>query len=203
MRLFSASTVLTACVAVFLSCGGQAPPEDVSSTIPVDTLVPVDSIGIMMGESCYMFGTVFDFSPLPMGGAAILDMLTGKVSIFDEAGEYEFSFGGRGEGPGEFQYPVRFARLGSGLMLVAEMLRAPVSVFTETGEFIDRWDMGNIGNFELDLLPFDDSPFVSYNFAMVQEPEALPVKSQDWNLIICTISEPMPQTAPVQPTAMN
>jgi len=150
-----------------LACGEQTQLEDAAVTIPVDTLIPVDSIGIFMGDSCYMFGAIADYVPMPGGGAAVLDRMTGKVSVFDGSGSFVRSFSRMGEGPGEFQFPIRLIYMPSDMYVVLEFLNGNVTLFDSDGIYLGRWQIEGMGGFPLDAYAFDDSSFVSYNFSMV------------------------------------
>jgi len=138
-----------------------------SFSVTTDSLFPVDTIGVMMGDSNYVFGTIADFEPVQGGGVAILDSYTGKVSVFSSDGTFMRSFGRKGSAPGEFQYPVKVTFFRSGLYAVQELTMGYVSVFDIDGNFITRWQMGNeLCILPLDVMAFDDSSFVSYNFSM-------------------------------------
>jgi hypothetical protein len=173
--------IILAFMMLLLACGEAPVEEDIPpADIPVDTLVPVDSIGVLMGDSCYMFGEIMDYEAVAGGGTAVLDRITGRVSVFDPDGGFVRTFGGLGEGPGQFQYPVRLAELNTGMMLVAEMMQGTVSLFDSAGIFLDRWNMGSMGMFELEFMPFDDTSFVSYNFDMVMEETSYHIRFSLW-----------------------
>ncbi len=133
--------------------------------IPVDTISAVDSIGILMGDSCYTLGAIADYTMLPDASPVILDRIKGTVSVFDSSGVFQRSFGGFGGGPGEFQHPFKFTRLSSGIVVVAEMM-GKVNAFNENGEFLAGWSMEGLGGLPLDCFAFNDSTFVCYYFGM-------------------------------------
>jgi hypothetical protein len=155
-------------IGIAIACGGGGPSVGApDGAVTTDTAVVVDSIGLLMGDSNYVFGSVVDFAPLQDGGTVVLDRLDGRISLFDAEGRFASGFGALGEGPGRFQYPVRVLELPSGLFLVGEMLAGTINVFDPTGAFIDRWSMEGVGVFPLAMAAFDDSSFLSYNFQLV------------------------------------
>ena len=160
----SASILLNSCG----SSSGDEQDEASSETNrpPEDTLVVVDSIGVLAGDSCYMFGEIVDAFPMSDGGVAVLDGINGRVRVYDGEGEHLLSLGGMGEAPGEFQYPNQLAVLPSGKIVVAEMLLGKISVFDEAGEYETSWAFDEYGVFQFDMQPFDDSTLVFYNFSM-------------------------------------
>ncbi len=170
MRYESAS--ITALVLLSASCGGP-PPVEAPSEVVVDTLVPVDSIGIMMGDSNYMFGAIADFDALDGGGVAVLDRITERVSLYDAGGVFISSFGGHGEAPGEFQWPASICVLPSGMILVLEGASGKVNVFDSNGVFLSSWIMEGMGIYPMQAIAFDDSSFACYNFSMDMDEEGL------------------------------
>jgi len=160
---------LSVLIAVFAGCGVD-PSESGANTetelqIQVDTLIPMDSIGVLMGDSRYMLGSIADFTTFPGGKPVILDQLKGTVSVFDSTGVFLNSFGGLGEGPGEFQSPMSLVRLSSGIILVMDR-QAKVISFNSQGEYLNGWNVEGLGGFAIESMPFDDSTFVSYSFSM-------------------------------------
>ncbi len=67
------------------------------------------------------------------GDVFFLDKKAGKVFVFNRDGKYLRSFGSRGEGPGEFKYPLRIDAL-NGKILVTGFTK--VSYFNEQGGYI-------------------------------------------------------------------
>lgn len=171
MRYSSAS--ISALVLLSASCGGGPPPAETPAEVVVDTLVPVDSIGIMMGDSNYMFGAIADFDALDDGGVAVLDRITERVSIFDAGGVFVSSFGGHGEAPGEFQWPASICVLPSGTILVLEGASGKVNVFDATGVFVSSWTMEGMGIYPMEVEALDDSSFASYIFSMGMDEDGL------------------------------
>ncbi|MCK4806164.1 MAG: hypothetical protein KAT09_00885 [Candidatus Aegiribacteria sp.] len=98
-----------ALIALFLSCGG----EETTGEVPVETvsevstvyLVPVDSIGVEMGDSIYVMGAIEGLAYGPDGNIAILDCALACIRIYSPDGEYLRQIGRRGNGPGELQSP--------------------------------------------------------------------------------------------------
>lgn len=112
-------------------CGGGAAVAE----IPADTLVFTDTVGVLLGDSCMMFGSVSRVIPVPEG-FAVLDGICCRVSIFGPDGGFLRSAGRAGAGPGEFSMPFSFCRLRDGGFLVYDLgaramtLLAPDLVFT-------------------------------------------------------------------------
>jgi hypothetical protein len=163
-----------------VACGRSPSPVDQPVEFPVDTLAAVDSIGIMIGDSNYMFGSIADFTPVPGGGVAVLDRITEKVSFYDGEGLFTRSFGGHGEAPGEFQWPVALEVLPSGVTLVLEGASGKVNVFDPQGAFVTSWQMEGMGIYPMQVQAFDDSSFVSHNFSMLMDGEGLSIRFSLW-----------------------
>lgn len=143
----------------------QADDHAEEATIPSDTITALDSIGNLMGDSCYTLGAIGDFTMFPGASPAILDRVKGEISVFDSAGVFVNRFGRFGEGPGEFQHPFSFTRLSSGIVIVSEIM-GKVTAFNSGGEYLSSWTFEGMGGLPMDCIPFDDSTFVCYLFAM-------------------------------------
>ena len=92
-------------LAIFASCGSEETPESDSDNVTVDTLhylVPFDSIGVELGDSTMMFGSIWGTTYTPEGNIAILDGTFRGIRFFTADGEHLFDFTPQGEGPGEF-----------------------------------------------------------------------------------------------------
>lgn len=149
-------------------CGcKRVPTVSEESNGAVDTLIVVDTLGMLLGDSVYMFSAITDMERLPGGGVAVLDRMKGCISLFNGSGGFLRSFGRLGEGPGEFQFPMEIVRLPSGLWVVLEMLWGTVQVFDDEGEFIARWQIDGKAVLPLKAVAFDDSSFVLYKSAMI------------------------------------
>lgn len=159
------SAVMTLAV---LTAGCGAPREAPVDRAPVawTEMRPVDSIGVLEGDSLRMFGQIVDIAPVPGGGVAVLDFVTAKVSLFDGEGCFTGAFGGRGEAPGEFQHPKNITVLPDGDVVVTEMLTGAVTLTDREGRFLSRWCHEGLGSMPLLMIPFDDSSFVDYRFSM-------------------------------------
>lgn len=164
----------TVFVLLCASCGVKPEePAAASDAIVPDTLVAVDSIGILTGDSNYTFGAIADFAPLSGGGVAVLDRIAERVSIFDGEGVFVRSFGRHGEAPGEFQWPASLCVLPSGTILVLEGASGKVNVFDSTGVFLSSWMMEGMGIYPMEVEAFDDSSFVAYDFSMDMDESGL------------------------------
>ena len=103
MRILAA----VALIVLFVSCGGEDPTGEVADETTPEVLtvylVPVDSIGIEMGDSAYVMGAVEGLAYGPDGNIAVLDCARACIRIYSPEGEYLRQIGRRGNGPGELQ----------------------------------------------------------------------------------------------------
>jgi len=121
-------------IALFAACGTQSQPA-AESDIPAEiqtphyTLVPVDTIGIGLGDSSYVFGAVDAALFGDNGDIIVLDGSKKQISVFTPEGEFIETIGRQGSGPGEFQRPVAMALLGNGQLAVSDPWAGKISLF--------------------------------------------------------------------------
>jgi hypothetical protein len=70
------------------------------------------------------------------GNIYVLDNYDDKVLKFDQAGKYLTSIGGKGQGPGEFQAPIRIIVDGQDRLYVQDIVRMALFVFSADGKFL-------------------------------------------------------------------
>jgi len=100
---------------IAVGCGAEAPVDDgeqgedtggepTSLEMPqVDKwLVILDSLGVELGDSNLVFGTIVAAEFLPNGNIAVGDMARTIVNVYSPEGEYLASVGQKGQGPGEY-----------------------------------------------------------------------------------------------------
>ena len=80
----------------------NARPEEGSRLDWVIGPEPDVSIGDMDGEDPYLFRYAWDATKLSDGRIVVADRSTSELRVFDAAGTYLATWGGLGEGPGEF-----------------------------------------------------------------------------------------------------
>ena len=94
-----------------LSCGGENnQPESSSSEqnndyADVCTLTVVDSIGVELGDSNYVFGAVRNVTTGPEGDIFVVDWIKCTIFRYSPTGEFIQRIGRRGSGPGEMLQP--------------------------------------------------------------------------------------------------
>lgn len=133
------SAVLFFPVLIALGCGS---PGDYSPAEPIarDTLVLTDSIGVLMGDSNYVFGSVRGIRSIP-GGIAFADGIFARIMVFDPSGTFLYSGGGRGEGPGEFLQPMSFCRLSNGDFFVFDFGNRTATVLDDSLDFVTSYPL--------------------------------------------------------------
>lgn len=80
----------------------------------------------------------------------IVDTLGHRVDVFSLNGKKQFSFGRRGTGPGEFNYPTHIALDRSGTLYVMDTLNFRVQVLDKEGKFLSQF--GGTGTGIADLI---------------------------------------------------
>jgi hypothetical protein len=86
------------------------------------TITKVDSIGVELGDSNLVFGTIIDADFLSDGRIVLLDVIKKRVSVFSPDGDFLTSFGTEGSGPGEFMEPASIAVLTDGGICVSDVM---------------------------------------------------------------------------------
>lgn len=120
---------LLTCIVLALACSSEESASIESIEMIGYELVIADTIGIEMGDSNYVFGTIVDAAYLPDGRIILLDVRQNKISTFSPEGEFLFSFGIEGNGPGEFAEPVELAVLDDGRLVVCDYMRQKLLFF--------------------------------------------------------------------------
>jgi hypothetical protein len=123
-KVYTISISLATILFLSLSCGEKtneiAQENREESSIE---LIIVDTIGIEMGDSNYIFGAIIDAAFMPDGRIALLDVVRNRISVFSQDGDYLFSTGNTGIGPGEFNEPSSIAILSNGDIAVVDHMQ--------------------------------------------------------------------------------
>ena len=105
MRRIAVTTLIS--LLSLMSCGGSEPDQDASlqgaEDVKIVSLIPVDSIGIEIGDSLYVMGAMEGLAYCPDGNIAVLDCSRSCVRIYSPEGLYLRQISRKGNGPGELQ----------------------------------------------------------------------------------------------------
>jgi hypothetical protein len=174
-RRFSWSGILTvaAATALVASCGERDRPRDDEGAGP-DTvyLQVVDSIGLEMGDSDYVFGSIDRLCFYTDGSILALDRVGGCVRRYAPDGAFIGRVGRRGSGPGEFQNPSDMVVLGDGRSVVFD-------IFTGGAHLLDTAlvDQGVVIPYYTDPpffpVPGLDSSFVAGSYTLDMAEDAI------------------------------
>lgn len=97
---------------------------------------PVLTIGDVSGDLDYMFQGVSQAFRMDDGTIVVVDRLASQVSLFDPAGVFIADMGGRGEGPGEFQF-LQYAWASGDTIRVSDSMLSRISVFDRAGRVLE------------------------------------------------------------------
>jgi len=136
-RLIQCGMVISS---LLIACGepGSIDPSTADSCTDTLTLSVSDTLGIMFGDSIYVFGTIAQAGFDRDGNIIVLDGLKAQMSIFSPSGELLRTVGRKGSGPGEFQYPYSYALLNDGSLIIGDWAGAATVFFDSTFEFSDQ-----------------------------------------------------------------
>lgn len=108
-------------------------------------LVPEVSIGELEGPNEYLFGRIWSLAADDDRNVYVFDEQAQHVRVFDAAGTYVRTLGGRGEGPGEFNRAEAVAVFPDGRLAVRDPGNMRVQVFDPATGATDEWEY-NSGN---------------------------------------------------------
>jgi hypothetical protein len=162
--------------ALMLSCGES--PERVADEVPdapmpVCTLTIADSIGVELGDSSYVFGSIEGAGYTPDGNIAVLDRISADIRIFSPGGDHIQTIGGRGGGPGELRNPLGLFIFPDGRLGVMDPWRSGIHTYTSTGEYIGL-DLQVTSQVHLGPLVVDDSSFIAHKLEVIAGNESAP-----------------------------
>ena len=96
---------------------------------------PSVSIGVLEGDEPHMLFNVSDATRLTDGRIVVVNRGTSELRVFDASGTYLNTWGGKGEGPGEFDDVFHIDPLPGDSVMVWALLDPNVTVFDPDGNF--------------------------------------------------------------------
>ena len=138
------------------------------------TMVLLDSIGVELGDSCYIFGSIEGLGYTPDGNIAILDRISADIRLYTPDGVYLRRVGGRGSGPGEMHNPLCLFLFPDGRMGALDPWRNGLQVYSSEEEY-QGIGMEISSNVHLYPEIVNDSIFISMKSEFVFEDGAAPV----------------------------
>ncbi len=107
------------------------------------TISVVDSIGIEMGDSCYVLGAIADAEVTPSGTILVLDQSARVIREFSSDGIHLSNMSRSGTGPGELSSPVEMSVMADGKIMIMDFGKVAIVVLSEQGESLyDLTDWG-------------------------------------------------------------
>ncbi len=110
---------------------GQNQPAD-DTTTDHFSLQIVNTIGVELGDSNYVFGQIEDACITPSGNILVLDMAKLNIKSYSPDGEYLETIGRQGSGPGEFQFPMSMAALSNDYLAVSDRMGGALMFFDDS-----------------------------------------------------------------------
>ena len=143
-----------------ISCGNNTPEatEDEDTGLIIEV---VDSIGIEMGDSLYVFGAITDVEILENGTIMVLDGSYANIRTFSPEGRHLFTVSRRGEGPGELSHPKSLFNWSDGTIGVIDPNSGGVHRFSEDGQWLGL-ELAVSHNIPADPIVMSDSEFVCH-----------------------------------------
>ncbi len=155
-------------------CGYDSGKTDPGESTGADTLhylAPYDSIGIDIGDSCYVFGDIWGQCIFPDGTIGILDRSITSVKFYSPEGVYIREFSPVGSGPGEF---LGLDRLGCdeyGNIMLASFYDRKLAWFDPEFSLIEEVMFTSGNRAPMRVYPVPDTGFVVLT-SVFQEPDS-------------------------------
>ncbi len=124
---------------ILISCGTSADESDNQHvTDALETRIPIEivnTIGVDLGDTNYVFGTIQDLGHGPDGNIYMLDRAASCVRVFSPDGEFIRQISRSGNGPGEITMAFSMAVLGDGRITVCAPMQGGMHIFYPDGEW--------------------------------------------------------------------
>ena len=124
--------------ALLFACGGngsdsaQESPQETEERVSISI---VDSIGIELGNSDYVFANIMAVGFGPDGNIYVLDRGAYSVPVYSHDGEFIRRIANQGSGPGELLMPIAMAVLGDGRIAVCDPMQGGINNFSAEGQW--------------------------------------------------------------------
>jgi len=128
---------------------------NVVASVPCDTLRIIDSIGVMYGDSNYVFGSITDIARDQLDNIYVLDRKRNCILVYSPMGEFIQQIGRYGEGPGEFNDPSQIVITGDGSINVVNnqlWCRFIRDCTFLDGQYLDNQSIMHMGSFGYDSI---------------------------------------------------
>lgn len=122
---------------------------------------PSVSIGEREGEDPYLLASATDATTLTDGRIVVVDMASDELRVFDASGTHLATWGGQGEGPGEFIDLYHVDRWPGDSVVAGDYRNESLTVFDSDGNF------GRIARLESEPFPWDLRAFFALGLYMV------------------------------------
>ena len=130
---------------VLLACNAEKEETAGSRVLRIE-MVPAAIIGSAEFTGEESFGAICDADFLEDGDIVVLDRMKSCASVFSPSGDYLYSIGCPGEGPGEFIDPDFMTPIQGGLVIF-EKQSAKASIFDLRGEY--QGELAGCGSFQI------------------------------------------------------
>lgn len=129
--------LLSVSLLIIASCTDSFQDAPVISAEPDTILVsPAHTIGILMGDSNYVFGTISDAVEMDDGSIAVLDEASCCSRLYTPGGDFITQISRRGSGPGEVVLPGGMVKLSDGSLAILDHASG-IHRFSASGEFLE------------------------------------------------------------------
>ena len=102
---------------------------------------PILTIDDVSGDPNYMFEGVSQAFRMDDGTIVVVDRLASEIGLFDPAGVFIRSLGGRGEGPGEFHF-LQYVWANGDTIRASDNMLSRISVFDRDGNVLETIPVG-------------------------------------------------------------
>lgn len=99
------------------------------------TLEQVFSVGVEEGDRMQTFAQITGVAFDGAGNLYVLDRDNARVVVFGPNGRFVRSIGQKGEGPGEFGFPIGMGVLADGSVAVMDLANGAITMFDRTGKY--------------------------------------------------------------------
>ena len=192
-----------------LGCGSETQDDRPGTwTVQEGTLQLQENLRVSEGEDFY-FGRIADVAVGDEGRIYVADNQAAHVKVLSPDGMLQDSVGTRGEGPGEFQHPLKLALARGDSLYVLDGQDGRVHVFTPELAFergvLSRSDQGT----PIDMMIPGRGASIDRAFLFVYSPGARAVVQEDAQMGVRpvspggTVGDPLVTTRPYRMTSKN